>query len=51
MAGLLGKVPARGEEVKLLGITFRADKVQGRRIAKVLVTKGPELDGEVESGR
>ncbi len=50
MAGLLGKVPARGEEVTLHGLTFRADKVQGRRIAKVLVTKGPELDGEVESG-
>jgi len=48
MAALLGKVPARGEEVKLHGITFRAEKVQGRRIAKVLVTKGPELDGEVE---
>ncbi len=50
MAGLLGKVPARGEEVKVHGLTFRADKVQGRRIAKVLVTKGPELDGEVEGG-
>jgi CBS domain containing-hemolysin-like protein len=50
MAGLLGKVPARGEEVKTHGVTFRADKVQGRRIAKVLVTKGPELDGEVEGG-
>jgi CBS domain containing-hemolysin-like protein len=50
MAGLLGKVPSRGEEVKVHGLTFRADKVQGRRIAKVLVTKGPELDGEVESG-
>jgi CBS domain containing-hemolysin-like protein len=43
MAGLLGKLPKRGEEVKLHGLTFRAEKVQGRRIAKVLVTKGPEL--------
>jgi magnesium and cobalt exporter, CNNM family len=43
MAGLLGKLPKRGEEVKLHGMTFRAEKVQGRRIAKVLVTKGPEL--------
>ena len=50
LAGLLGKVPARGEEVKVHGLTFRADKVQGRRIAKVLVTKGPDMDGEVESG-
>jgi CBS domain containing-hemolysin-like protein len=44
MAGLLGKVPKRGEEVTLRGVTFRAEKVQGRRIAKVLVTKSPELD-------
>jgi CBS domain containing-hemolysin-like protein len=47
LAGLLGKVPARGDEVSVHGLTFRAEKVQGRRIAKVLVTKGPELDGEV----
>jgi len=50
MAGLLGKVPKRGEEVKLHGIMFRAEKVQGRRIAKVLVTKSPELEAEVARG-
>ena len=49
MAGLLGKVPKRGEEVKLHGITFRAEKIKGRRIAKVLVTKDPELQQEVAS--
>ena len=49
MAGLLGKVPKRGEEVKLHGITFRAEKVQGRRIAKVLVTKDTELEVEAAS--
>jgi magnesium and cobalt exporter, CNNM family len=49
MAGLLGHLPKRGEEVKLHGMTFRAEKVQGRRIAKVLVTKGPELLEEAAS--
>ena len=49
MAGLLGKVPKRGEEVKFHGTTFRAEKVQGRRIAKVLVTKDPALQEEAAS--
>jgi CBS domain containing-hemolysin-like protein len=39
LAGLLGKVPSRGEEVAYEGLTFRADRVQGRRIAKVRITK------------
>ena len=50
MAGLLGKVPKRGEEVTLRGVTFRAEKVQGRRIAKVLVTRSPELDEAASEG-
>lgn len=37
MAGLLGRIPQLGDEVALEGITFRAEQVQGRRIAKVLV--------------
>jgi magnesium and cobalt exporter, CNNM family len=48
IAGLLGRFPSRGEEVSTRGVTFRAEKVQGRRIAKVLVIKSPEL-GEVAS--
>ena len=39
MAGLLGQVPARGQEVEFQGLRFRADRVQGHRIAKVLITK------------
>lgn len=39
LAGLLGKVPSRGEEIAYGGLTFRADRVQGRRIAKVRITK------------
>jgi magnesium and cobalt exporter, CNNM family len=42
MAGLLGHLPKRGEEVELHGVRFRAERVQGRRIAKVLVTRLPE---------
>ncbi len=41
MAGLLGKVPSKGDEVKFQGVQFRAEKVQGRRIAKVLVEAPP----------
>jgi CBS domain containing-hemolysin-like protein len=40
MAGLLGKIPSVGDEVTFQGLTFRAEKVQGRRIAKVLVLAG-----------
>jgi CBS domain containing-hemolysin-like protein len=49
MAGLLGKIPSRGDEVTLRGITFRAEKVQGRRIAKVLVKKNAEADGQADA--
>ena len=50
MAGLLGQVPKRGQEVDFLGLRFRADRVQGKRIKKVVVTKisdgGDEQQGE-----
>ncbi|MCA1834391.1 MAG: hemolysin family protein [Actinomycetota bacterium] len=45
MAGLLGKVPGVGDEVTFQGLRFRAEKVQGRRIAKVLV-EAPPADGQ-----
>ena len=44
MAGLLGQVPRRGEEVEFQGLLFRADRVQGQRIKKVLVTKTTDDD-------
>jgi len=48
MAGLLGKLPAQGEEIEFQGLLFRAQRVQGRRIAKVLITKadGPATLGD-----
>ncbi len=37
--GLLGRVPAPGEAVNAAGMTFVAERVQGRRVSKVLVTQ------------
>ena len=39
MYGLLGAVPTQGETVAYDNLTFTAEKVQGRRIAKVLVAR------------
>ncbi|HEX9234824.1 MAG TPA: hemolysin family protein [Actinomycetota bacterium] len=39
MYGLLGAVPTQGETVTYDNLTFTAEKVQGRRIAKVLITR------------
>jgi CBS domain containing-hemolysin-like protein len=39
MYGLLGSVPTQGETVSFEDVTFTAEKVQGRRIAKVLIAK------------
>ncbi len=38
---LFGKIPRQGEEVTFQGLSFRAEEVQGRRIAKVLITRAP----------
>jgi CBS domain containing-hemolysin-like protein len=46
MYGLLGSVPTQGETVTYDHLTFVAEKVQGRRIAKVLIKRGPEPDRE-----
>ena len=39
LSGLLGKLPTQGETVEFQGLLFRADRVQGRRIDKVLITR------------
>jgi CBS domain containing-hemolysin-like protein len=41
LAGLLGKLPAKGDEVEFEGLSFLAERVQGRRIDKVLITRAP----------
>ena len=44
MMGVLGRLPAQGEEVEVGNLRFTAERVQGRRIAKVVVerTNGKE---------
>jgi CBS domain containing-hemolysin-like protein len=39
MYGLLGAVPTQGEQVSYQDFTFTAERVQGRRIAKVLISR------------
>jgi CBS domain containing-hemolysin-like protein len=39
IAGLLGHLPKQGEAVEFQGLRFKTERVQGRRIAKVMVTK------------
>ena len=43
------RIPKEGEEIEFQGLRFRAEEVQGRRIAKVLITRVPapvQADGE-----
>jgi Mg2+/Co2+ transporter CorC len=37
VVGALGRVPVVGDEVELDGVSFQAQRVQGRRVAQVLV--------------
>ena len=46
--GLLGAIPLEGEEVRYDDLVFRAERVQGRRIAKVLIRQIPEASLEDE---
>ncbi len=41
---LFGKIPSEGEEQAYQGLVFRAEEVQGRRIAKVLITRLPSRE-------
>jgi CBS domain containing-hemolysin-like protein len=42
MMGLLGAIPSEGQEVDFDHLRFKAERVQGRRIARVLVSRVPE---------
>ncbi|HXF58059.1 MAG TPA: hemolysin family protein [Actinomycetota bacterium] len=50
MYGLLGAVPTQGEQVTYDNLVFTAEKVQGRRIAKVLIQRRPEEGRDQEAG-
>jgi putative hemolysin len=43
---LLGHVPVEGETVRLEGLEFRTERVQGRRIAKVRIRRVAPADAE-----
>jgi CBS domain containing-hemolysin-like protein len=45
MFHLLGHIPVEGESVEADGFTLRADRVQGRRISRVRVTRPSSTDG------
>jgi CBS domain containing-hemolysin-like protein len=46
MLGLLGSIPDQGQEVTFQNLVFKAERVQGRRIAKVLITRIDEPESE-----
>jgi putative hemolysin len=48
MLDLLGRMPERGEETAFRGVSLKAERVQGRRIASVMITRSSELDGNGE---
>lgn len=50
IGGLLGKVPSQGDRVRHDGIEFQVEKMKGRRIAKVLVTRHSGEDLQAEAG-
>jgi CBS domain containing-hemolysin-like protein len=41
MMGILGRLPTQGERVEFEGLRFTAERVQGRRIGKVLIERMP----------
>ncbi len=40
--GLLGEIPQEGQEVDFQNLTFKAERVTGRRIAQVLISRNPQ---------
>jgi CBS domain containing-hemolysin-like protein len=53
MLGLLGSIPEEGEEVSFLNLRFKAERVDGRRISKVLISREelPEPTTEEQEAR
>jgi CBS domain containing-hemolysin-like protein len=50
MMGMLGRLPTQGEHVEFEGLKFTAERVQGRRIAKVMVELAPGVPGPEAGG-
>ena len=45
MMGILGRLPAQGEQVEFQDLRFTAERVQGRRISKVLIERRAPVKG------
>jgi CBS domain containing-hemolysin-like protein len=43
---ILGRMPENGEETTFRGLSLKAERVQGRRIGAVMITRSPDLNGE-----
>jgi CBS domain containing-hemolysin-like protein len=48
MLGLLGEIPSEGREVRFDGLRLKAEKVVGRRIKSVLITREPPEEPEAD---
>jgi len=48
MLGLMGSIPDEGEEVRFQNLRFTAERVNGRRIVKILITREDEDEAEAE---
>jgi magnesium and cobalt exporter, CNNM family len=48
--GLLGEIPDEGQNVTFRNLRFTAERVNGRRISKVLITREPEPEEAQEVG-
>ena len=48
MLGLLGSIPDEGEEVSFRNLRFTAERVDGRRISKVLITREEQPEPTTE---
>jgi CBS domain containing-hemolysin-like protein len=48
MLGLMGSIPEEGEEVSFRNLRFTAEKVNGRRISKVLITREEQPEPTTE---
>ncbi len=47
---LTGRVPAAGEKVRFDGLEFTTERVAGRRVQKVVITRRPESEGAEGTG-
>ena len=52
MLGLAGEIPKEGQEIRFENLRLKAEKIVGRRIKSVLITRDPpaEPSGEGEDG-